>query len=96
MQRYESIIAHYKGKSKLLKANFILQIVSYPFNPNGFSGKTVVYPDCTAENTKAEAVLVNYETMQEAAIGSYILHPDTANYETVSEDIEGAFQQVQK
>ena len=69
--------------------------VGYPFNPNGFSGKTVVYPDCTADQTRAEAVLVNYETKQEAVIGSYILHPDTAAYETVFEDSESAFQQVQ-
>ena len=27
-------------------------------------------------------------------IGSYILHPETGTYETITEDIEAAFRQV--
>ena len=53
-----------------------------------------MYPDCSEENTKVEAFLVNYVTKQEAVIGSYILHPETGTYETVTEDIEAAFRQV--
>ena len=69
--------------------------VSYPFESNGYGGPQSLYPDCAAENTKAEAVLVNCETKQEAVIGSYILHPETGTYETISEDTEAAFRQVQ-
>ena len=68
--------------------------VGYPFKPNGYAPNETVYPDCTADNTAVEAVLVNYETNQEAVIGSYVLHPDTSRYDTVSEDIAAAFRQV--
>ena len=54
-----------------------------------------VYPDCSEENEKAEAYLVNYETKQEAVIGSYILHPETGTYDTISEDMEAAFRQIE-
>lgn len=69
--------------------------VSFPFESNGYGGTQSLYPDCAAENTKAEAVLVNCETKQEAVIGSYILHPETGTYETITEDIEAAFRQVE-
>ena len=69
--------------------------VSFPFESNGYGGTQSLYPDCAAENTKAEAVLVNCETKQEALIGSYILHPETGTYETITEDIEAAFRQVE-
>ena len=68
--------------------------VSYPCMSNGLGGIQNLYPDCAAEDTNAEAVLVNYETKQEAVIGSYILHPETGTYETITEDIEAAFRQV--
>lgn len=68
--------------------------VSYPSMSNGLGGIQNLYPDCAAEDTNAEAVLVNYETKQEAVIGSYILHPETGTYETITEDIEAAFRQV--
>ncbi len=69
--------------------------VSYPSMSNGLGGIQHLYPDCAAEDTNAEAVLVNYETKQEAVIGSYILHPETGTYETITEDIESAFRQVE-
>lgn len=69
--------------------------VSYPSMSNGLGGIQHLYPDCAAEDTNAEAVLVNYETKQEAVIGSYILHPETGTYETITEDIEAAFRQVE-
>ena len=68
-----------------------------PFRMNMEVGESVdcAYPDCSEENTRAEALLVNYETKQEAVIGSYILHPETGTYDIISEDIEAAFRQIQ-
>ncbi len=51
-----------------------------------------MYPDCSKEHTLATAYLVDWETNREEYAGSYILHPETASYETVDEDIESAFR----
>lgn len=71
--------------------------ITFPYKMNMETGYMTdyLYPDCTEENTKVEAFLVNYETKQEALIGSYILHPETATYDTITEDIEAAFRQVE-
>ena len=70
--------------------------ITYPYKMNMETGymDDYMYPDCSEENTKVEAFLVNYVTKQEALIGSYILHPETGTYETITEDIEAAFRQV--
>ena len=71
--------------------------ITFPYKMNMDDGETTkcVYPDCSEENAKAEAYLVNYETKQEALIGSYILHPETGTYDTISEDMEAAFRQIE-
>ncbi len=71
----------------------------------GFSGELGFTVDRTEEGTVAEAVLVNYETKQEAVIGSYRLHqapegfPDKRDtyklFDVISEDAEDAFRQVE-
>ena len=53
-----------------------------------------VYAECAEEGAEALAVLVNPDTGKEALIGLYILHPGTASYETISEDIAEAFRQT--
>ena len=63
-----SVAKLHKGVYYFCVCNAAQEIIgiSYPFTMYMDDGKTTecVYPDCSKENTKAEAYLVNYETKQ--------------------------------
>ncbi len=94
-----SVTEPHKGSYYYCVRNEAKEIIgiTYPFKMNMEDGSMTdyLYPDCSEENTKVEAFLVNYVTKQEAVIGSYILHPETGTYDTITEDIEAAFRQVE-
>lgn len=94
-----SVTEPHKGSYYYCVRNEAQEIIgiTFPFKMDMEDGSMTdyLYPDCSEENTKVEAFLVNYETKQEAVIGSYILHPETGTYDTITEDIEAAFRQIQ-
>ena len=65
------------------------------FDPEYAAGVTSVLLEGSEENMEVRAYLVNDENDKTCQLGSYKLHFDTLGYETIQEDIQKAFDEVQ-
>ena len=71
----------------------IARAVGGLFEPEYAAGVTAVTIEGN-ETTDVVAVLVNDDNGKEATLGMYTIHFDTQSYDTLSENIAEAFEQV--